>query len=60
MDGSSLMVLMIIVGIIVYFIPTVVAFARARVNRRDILHESISRLVIYRLGSSAHMGGKGT
>lgn len=36
MDGSALMVLMIIVGIIVYFIPTVVALARARVNKGAI------------------------
>jgi hypothetical protein len=36
MDGSSMMILLVIVGIIVYFIPTVVAIARQRINKGAI------------------------
>jgi tryptophan-rich sensory protein len=36
MDSSTLMVLGIIIGIVVYFIPTVVAFVRGRVNKGAI------------------------
>lgn len=37
MDSGALLVLLIIIGIIIYFIPTITAFCRRRVNKGAIL-----------------------
>lgn len=36
MDGSTMLVLGIIIGVIIYFIPTVVAISRGRINKGAI------------------------